>query len=302
MKGKTTKKDSTGVAKQKEFLRTTFYFKAILRIKGRVVSDYYKRKFAKKYNCSWDLVKIAIRLGYIIEEKSGVLSTFLGVFGGLGKMQIITIMEKNAQIKLGKLKLEDITIHAKHRIIEAQTTAKDSFKEEFEKTYKKSASPKTIKTEYQHLSADEKDYWIKLNYELHKTYSVSLEYLKDSVSGVVGFVKNRTTIADAVDFIGSAFSLKKIIRQGVYRGNVVETKNDEVNRPAHYTDGKIEVIDFIEDKKLGFSLGNAVKYISRAGKKDPAKTIQDLEKARWYLNREIETLKKLTDVRKTEKK
>lgn len=43
--------------------------------------------------------------------------------------------------------------------------------------------------------------------------------------------------------------------------------NDPVDRPAHYTDGKIEVIDFIEDKKLGFSLGNAVKYIARAGKK-----------------------------------
>lgn len=67
--------------------------------------------------------------------------------------------------------------------------------------------------------------------------------------------------------------------------------NDSVNRPAHYTDGKIEVIDFIEDKKLNFHRGNAVKYISRAGKKDPAKEIEDLEKARWYINREIERLK-----------
>lgn len=66
--------------------------------------------------------------------------------------------------------------------------------------------------------------------------------------------------------------------------------NDPVNRPAYYTDGKIEVIDFIEDKKLGFHLGNAIKYIARAGKKDPAKTIEDLEKARWYLDREIERL------------
>jgi hypothetical protein len=67
--------------------------------------------------------------------------------------------------------------------------------------------------------------------------------------------------------------------------------SDPVNRPAHYTDGKIEVIDFIEDKKLGFHLGNAVKYISRAGKKDPNKTIEDLEKAKWYLEREISNLK-----------
>ena len=63
--------------------------------------------------------------------------------------------------------------------------------------------------------------------------------------------------------------------------------NDPVSHPAHYTDGKIEVIDFIEDKGLGFHLGNAIKYIARAGKKDPSKAVEDLEKARWYLDREI---------------
>jgi hypothetical protein len=67
---------------------------------------------------------------------------------------------------------------------------------------------------------------------------------------------------------------------------------DQVNHPAHYTDGKIEVIDYIEDKKLCFHLGNCVKYISRAGKKDPAKTVEDLEKAKWYLQRKIDSLKK----------
>ena len=48
--------------------------------------------------------------------------------------------------------------------------------------------------------------------------------------------------------------------------------NDPVNHPAHYTSGKIEVIDYIEDQKLPYHLGNAVKYISRAGKKDEDKT------------------------------
>lgn len=66
--------------------------------------------------------------------------------------------------------------------------------------------------------------------------------------------------------------------------------NDIVNRPAHYTDGKIETIEFIEDKKLGFCLGNAIKYISRAGKKDPTKTVEDLKKAIWYINRRIKEL------------
>ena len=67
--------------------------------------------------------------------------------------------------------------------------------------------------------------------------------------------------------------------------------SDAVNHPEHYTDGKIEVIDFIEDKKLGYHLGNAVKYISRAGKKDPEKEIEDLEKAVWYIQRQIQNLK-----------
>lgn len=65
---------------------------------------------------------------------------------------------------------------------------------------------------------------------------------------------------------------------------------DYVNHPPHYTDGKIEVIDFIEDKRLGFHLGNAVKYIACAGKKDPEKTSEDLQKAIWYINRYIEQL------------
>lgn len=70
-----------------------------------------------------------------------------------------------------------------------------------------------------------------------------------------------------------------------------EPQNDDpVNRPKHYTDGKIEVIDFIEDKKLGFCLGNAIKYIARAGKKDPTKEIEDLKKAKWYVERRIKEL------------
>lgn len=66
--------------------------------------------------------------------------------------------------------------------------------------------------------------------------------------------------------------------------------NDAVNHPNHYTDGGIETIDFIEAKKLPYHLGNAVKYISRAGKKDQNKTIEDLQKAVWYIERYIKAL------------
>ena len=63
---------------------------------------------------------------------------------------------------------------------------------------------------------------------------------------------------------------------------------ESVNHPSHYNLGKIEVIDAIEDWQLDFHLGNAVKYIARAGRKDPAKTKEDLQKAIWYLQRRLE--------------
>lgn len=68
-----------------------------------------------------------------------------------------------------------------------------------------------------------------------------------------------------------------------------------INHPSHYNDGKIEVIDFIEDKHLNFHRGNAVKYIARAGKKDKSKEVEDLKKAQWYIEREIKKLEQNND-------
>lgn len=73
---------------------------------------------------------------------------------------------------------------------------------------------------------------------------------------------------------------------------------DAVNRPSHYCEGrKYEPIKVIQDWQLDFCLGNTVKYISRAGRKtssalsDIEKTIEDLEKAEFYLNYKIKELK-----------
>lgn len=60
--------------------------------------------------------------------------------------------------------------------------------------------------------------------------------------------------------------------------------------PAHYQAKGVQAIEVIEAYDLDFRLGNAVKYILRAGKKDPTKTKEDLEKARWYLERAIKKL------------
>lgn len=66
--------------------------------------------------------------------------------------------------------------------------------------------------------------------------------------------------------------------------------NDPVHRPAHYTQGKIEVMDFILDQKLGWAEGNVVKYVCRAPFK--GKQIEDLKKAMECLRRRIEFLEK----------
>ena len=65
-------------------------------------------------------------------------------------------------------------------------------------------------------------------------------------------------------------------------------RNDEINHPDHYAkDRKHEPIDVIEEYGLNFSLGNVIKYISRAGRKEGVDELVDLKKAAWYLNREI---------------
>lgn len=66
-------------------------------------------------------------------------------------------------------------------------------------------------------------------------------------------------------------------------------KPDLVNSPAHYTAYPVEVIKLTEH--MNFCRGNAVKYIARAGLKDPDKELEDLEKAAWYINREINRIK-----------
>ncbi|MBM6159243.1 DUF3310 domain-containing protein [Staphylococcus epidermidis] len=70
-----------------------------------------------------------------------------------------------------------------------------------------------------------------------------------------------------------------------------KTLDEKVNHPSHYTYGDIEIIEFIEQvtkdykPELAFAIGNAIKYISRANRKNGK---EDLDKARWYLNRAFE--------------
>jgi hypothetical protein len=70
---------------------------------------------------------------------------------------------------------------------------------------------------------------------------------------------------------------------------------EEIHHPAHYGgDTTYETIKVIEAWGLGFHLGNSVKYISRAGRKNPEDELTDLKKARWYLDRKITELEAAT--------
>lgn len=67
-----------------------------------------------------------------------------------------------------------------------------------------------------------------------------------------------------------------------------------IDHPQHYGGGNnpYEAIKVIEAWEANFNIGNVLKYLSRAGKKDPAKHLEDLKKAKWYLDREIYNLEK----------
>jgi hypothetical protein len=85
-------------------------------------------------------------------------------------------------------------------------------------------------------------------------------------------------------------SLAEEITEGFVALEKMRSPSDDmVNSPTHYTSGGIETIDFIEAKELDYCLGNCVKYISRAGKKNEKK-LEDLNKAMWYLKRAISNL------------
>ena len=70
-------------------------------------------------------------------------------------------------------------------------------------------------------------------------------------------------------------------------------REEEINHPSYYNSGGIEAIDFIDAHNLNFNLGNVIKYVTRAGRKDGEDTLTALRKAQWYLEHEIEHLQKV---------
>jgi hypothetical protein len=117
-------------------------------------------------------------------------------------------------------------------------------------------------------------------------------YKAKKTSKIIEAVQEMKSTLDALDKIKDKPKKSKAIQEGNDLANKIfqETYDkyhpDLVNHPPHYKSGGIETIDFIEAKDLNYRLGNVVKYVSRAGRKN-SDPVQDLEKAAWYLQREI---------------
>jgi hypothetical protein len=149
----------------------------------------------------------------------------------------------------------------------------------------RSHDPKVVKAEKKYIKAvktSEPSKIVKAVKEMKQALDKIEE--ESSVAKVLGEkVKVGTTIG-GLTLIETAPKTYRWIRADLVDKKAI---NDLVNHPPHYKSGGIETIDFIEAKDLNYRLGNVVKYVVRAGKKatDP---VQDLEKAAWYLQREIE--------------
>lgn len=116
-------------------------------------------------------------------------------------------------------------------------------------------------------------------YDVLHTYTRSYEIIND-MDGQEKYMKERFEVIPNIDDV-----IKDKRKE-----NVPPRSIEHVNHPNHYNKGKFEVIEVIEDWGLGFNLGNAIKYIGRCEHKENKK--QDLEKALWYIKRELENITK----------
>jgi hypothetical protein len=118
----------------------------------------------------------------------------------------------------------------------------------------------------------------------------------DAKAKIIKLIRQGMKAGDIADKLGTSVSYVYMVRKEMVKevltadetrlkNAVAQVRVDMVNHPPHYTAGGIETIDFIEAKKLGYNLGNVVKYITRSNLKGDR--LENLKKAQWYLNREI---------------
>lgn len=152
----------------------------------------------------------------------------------------------------------------------------------------KSAQVRKLMTENPKMSA--KEIMKETGFSSTTVYNAMSKSRKKSkrLSKNEQYIKEKNAQADMLYKLSQGRGRPRM--QTIVLGTSNKSFSDVVNHPAHYKVGGIETIDFIEAKKLSYNLGNVVKYITRADHKGSKRI--DLEKARWYLNRELENLSK----------
>ena len=139
------------------------------------------------------------------------------------------------------------------------------------------------------MSKVNKSEQIRKLYDEGKTVKEIKAKLKCShalIAVVLRNYKNKTKKSKIVKAVEEMKQVLDVIEVRRPKHRLQATETDLVNHPPHYKAGGFETIDFIEAKDLNYRLGNVIKYVSRAGKKN-SDPVQDLEKAAWYLQREI---------------
>ena len=123
----------------------------------------------------------------------------------------------------------------------------------------------------------------KLDVDLSSKYYAKLDFLIDSETAKKNFEENMKKVGELV-------SKCAINSDGILDIPTKKNESDAI-KPSHYKAGKFDVIAFCFEHDLDFATGNIIKYVTRAGKKDKDKTLEDLEKAMEYLKRKIERVK-----------
>ena len=130
------------------------------------------------------------------------------------------------------------------------------------------------------IHAIEKDHVVARGYE---KYNEGWDHALARVRALLeGVVKDLTRLAAEDETVNPTGA----------KTDTVQPEHDPINHPSHYTDGGIETLDYILAKKMDFLTGQVCKYISRFGKKNSSKAVEDLKKAQFYLNRKIAEMKK----------
>lgn len=131
--------------------------------------------------------------------------------------------------------------------------------------------------------------------EVAKKFKMAVQYVYTLRKHTKPLTKSSTieeimpkTIADRIKVLRTVKAYEEKLKEytkPLIKSSIREEAVDKVNHPPHYKVGGIETIDFIEAKKLNYNLGNVIKYITRADHKGSRN--EDLQKALWYLNREL---------------